>query len=131
MNEAELKAGLAQTPGYRYAKAIGEQLHVAGQVPQNAHGVIVGAGEPKVQAAQCLSNLKRLLSCHGFGEVDIQRLTIYVVGPQESLGAAWTAVRDHFSGQVPPSTLLGVALLGYPEQLVEIDAIVIKTSGSV
>lgn len=130
MNEAELKAGLAQTPGYRYAKVIGQQLHVAGQVPQNADGVIVGAGEPKVQAARCLSNLMCILSCHGFEEQDIQRLTIYVVGPQENLVAAWTAVRDHFLDQVPPSTLLGVAVLGYREQLVEIDATVIKTKES-
>jgi hypothetical protein len=39
------------------------------------------------------------------------------------LVAAWEVVRAAFGDHDAPSTLLGVALLGYPEQLVEVEAI--------
>ena len=57
---------------------------------------------------------------------DIRRLVVYVVGEQADLSTAWSAVTEHFGGQVPPATLLGVARLGYPGQVVEIDATVVK-----
>ncbi len=36
--------------------------------------------------------------------------------------AAWTEIRAAF-GEMPPATLLGVTVLGYPDQLVEVDAV--------
>jgi len=126
MNEAERHAGLAATPQYRYADRLGDQLFVAGQVPLDALGHLVGPEDPGAQAMQCLRNLERLLAVHGFQATDIRRLVVYVVGDQASLSAAWSAVAGWFGGQVPPATLLGVAALGYVGQLVEIDATVIK-----
>ena len=125
VNEKEQAAGLPETPGYRYAKKLGDRLFVAGQVPNDASGVIVGLNDPYQQAQQCIDNLLTILNVHQFNRKDIQQLTVYVVGNQENLGAAWQAVRDVFSGDVPPATLLGVARLGYDGQLVEIDATII------
>ena len=127
MNEIEEKAGLPKTPGYRYAKQVGNQLHVSGQVPQNESGVIVAMSNPYKQAQQCLANLELLLNCHHFGKNDIQHITIYVVGNRDNLNEAWKAVQTVFNNIVPPATLLGVALLGHESQLVEIDAKIIKT----
>lgn len=126
MNEKELKAGLAQTPGYRYASASGDELHVAGQVPRDSCGQICDIGDPSGQATRCLRNLELLLGCHGFAMKDIRHLTVYVVGERENLSSAWKAVRTCFSDDVPPATLLGVSLLGYEGQLVEIDAIIVR-----
>lgn len=128
MNELERAAGLAATPGYEYARRIGNQLHVAGQVPHNSAGQLVGAMDALAQAAQCLNNLNTLLSVHGFATGDIQRLIVYVVGEQENLTKAWFGVQQWFSGTVPPATLLGVACLGHPGQLVEVDATVIRSA---
>jgi enamine deaminase RidA (YjgF/YER057c/UK114 family) len=128
MNELENAAGLAATPGYEYARRTENQLHVAGQVPHNATGQLVGGMDPRAQAAQCLTNLNTLLCVHGFSTRDIQRLVVYVVGEQENLTRAWTGVQQWFSGRVPPATLLGVACLGHPDQLVEVDATIIKSS---
>jgi enamine deaminase RidA (YjgF/YER057c/UK114 family) len=122
VNEDERNAGLAPTPGYRYADVVGEELFLAGQVPNDADGTIVGLGDPDAQADRCLDNLFRIIELHGFGRAEIRRLVIYVVG--DDLSAAWNAVRTRFDGDVPPATLLGVARLGYPGQLVEIDATV-------
>ena len=126
MNEAELSAGLSATPQYRYADRLGDRLFVAGQVPLDSHGQLVGPEDPSTQALQCLRNLERLLAVHAFHVTDIRQLVVYVVGDQASLAAAWSAVAGWFGGQVPPATLLGVAGLGYVGQLVEIDTTVIK-----
>ncbi|MDO9358450.1 MAG: RidA family protein [Polaromonas sp.] len=126
MNEAELNAGLSTTRQYRYADRLGDRLFVAGQVPLDAHGQLVGYEDPSTQALQCLRNLEQLLAVHAFQARDIRQLVVYVVGDQTSLAAAWSAVADWFGGQVPPATLLGVAGLGYVGQLVEIDFTIIK-----
>lgn len=39
------------------------------------------------------------------------------------LVTAWEVVRDAFGTHDVPSTLLGVTVLGYPDQLVEIEAV--------
>lgn len=126
MNDEEVQAGLAATPSYRYAEVEGDQLFVAGQVPQDSTGGLVGIGDPKAQAAACLDNLRTLLSVHDFALADIRQLVIYVVGEHQNLLDAWEAVTDWFQADVPPATLLGVNLLGYSDQLVEVDATIVK-----
>lgn len=126
MNEGEIRAGLATTPGYRYAEVVGSRLFVAGQVPLDADGTLVGVAAPAVQATRCLDNLRIVLEVHGFEVTDIRQLVIYVVGAHQNLLEAWTAVTTWFGNDVPPATLLGVNLLGYVDQLVEIDATVVR-----
>lgn len=122
MNEDELAAGLAPTAQYRYADVVGDRLFLAGQVPHDAAGALVGAGDVRAQARQCLENLARVVAVQGFELTDVHHLTVYVVGPQDHLSAAWEEVAAWFGGEVPPATLLGVHLLGYRDQVVEIDA---------
>ena len=86
MNEAERDAGLAPTPGYRYADVVGDELFIAGQVPHGVHGALVGPGV-EAQADRCLTNLFRLIDVHGFEREHIRRLVVYVVG--DDLAAAW------------------------------------------
>jgi enamine deaminase RidA (YjgF/YER057c/UK114 family) len=128
MNERELAAGLSPTPGYRYADRVGERLFVAGQVPLDAQGNLVGHLDPHRQALQCLGNLHTVMATHGFDRDDIRYLRIYVVGSAPDLSTAWDAVATWFDHDVPPATLLGVARLGYADQLVEIDATVVRAS---
>ena len=122
VNDSEIAAGLSPTPCYRYADRSGSQLSVAGQVPLDSDGVLVGPGSPAEQAVQCLDNLRILVEVHGFTIGDVRQLKIYVVGPRQHLLEAWGAVAGWFAGMVPPATLVGVNLLGYTDQLVEIDA---------
>ena len=128
MNELERKAGLPATPGYAYARKVGSQLHVAGQVPCDSAGNIVGKDDAYEQVRQCLANLALVLGCHGFKLEDVQHLTVYVVGGREAHSDAWRSVREQFADDVPPASLIGVTMLGYDEQVVEIDATVIKQS---
>jgi enamine deaminase RidA (YjgF/YER057c/UK114 family) len=122
MNETELAAGLAPTSNYRYADLVGNRLYIAGQVPVDADGKLVGADDVSAQTGQCLANLFTLVNLHGFTTDDIHQLTVYVVGPHDSLIEAWKRVTAEFDSNVAPATLLGVTVLGHPGQLVEIDA---------
>ena len=55
---------------------------------------------------------------------DVVKATVYVAtGRQEDLLAAWNVVHRHFGDHEVPSTLLGVGVLGYRAQLVEVDAV--------
>jgi enamine deaminase RidA (YjgF/YER057c/UK114 family) len=125
VNEREYEAGLAPTPGYRYAERVGSQLFVAGQVPVDGTGALVGRNDARRQAEQCLANLATLVDCHGFELRHIRRLQISVAGDGPALRQAWSAIRTWFGDDVPPATLVGVHALGHDGQLVEIDATVV------
>lgn len=126
MNEDERAAGMAATPGYRYAEVEGDQLFVAGQVPLDASGTLVGADDPAAQATACLDNLRTLLGLYDFKVADVRHMVIYVVGEHQDLADAWAAVTGWFPDEVPPATLLGVNLLGHANQLVEVDATIVR-----
>jgi enamine deaminase RidA (YjgF/YER057c/UK114 family) len=72
-----------------------------------------------------IDNLLSALSVAGARPEQIVKTTVYVVGDSPApLGAAWEVVRaSPLAGA--PSTLLGVAALGYSGQLVEIEAIAV------
>ena len=91
-------------------------------MPLLADGKLVGPQDVTAQTEQCLANLFTLVTANGFDREDIHQLTIYVVGRHQNLIDAWHVVTKGFDNNVPPATLLGVTVLGYPEQLVEIDA---------
>ena len=46
-----------------------------------------------------------------------------VVGDRDDLVHAWDVIARGLAPFRPPSTLVGVTVLGYPDQLVEIDGI--------
>ena len=118
--------GLSGAAEYAYAAVVagGSQLvFTAGACPLDAEGA-VGAGDVRAQAAQVMVNLEQALADAGAGLDDVVRTTIYVASSaRRDLVAAWEVVRDALTPHDPPSTLLGVAVLGYADQLVEVDAV--------
>jgi enamine deaminase RidA (YjgF/YER057c/UK114 family) len=114
--------GLASAPGYAHVAVAGRLVVTAGAVPLDADGTLVGPGDHAAQARQVLENLEAQLAAAGAVPADVLKTTVYVVGPREALTAVWEVVQD--SPFAPAaSTLLGVAGLGYEDQLVEIEAI--------
>jgi enamine deaminase RidA (YjgF/YER057c/UK114 family) len=99
-------------------------IFTAGACPLDGRGVIVAVGDITRQAEQVMANLASALEAAGAGIADVVKTTIYVASDQrEDLVAAWTVIRAAFGDHDVPSTLLGVAVLGYPDQLVEVEAI--------
>ncbi|GAA4264841.1 hypothetical protein GCM10022256_04530 [Frondihabitans peucedani] len=73
---------------------------------------------------QCLENLRSVLQDAGAGLADIVSTRILVASSDRAdLGAVWSVVREAFGDHDVPSTLLGVTVLGYEDQLVEIEAV--------
>ena len=120
--------GLARPPGYSHAAASsGDRLVLtAGAVPLDAGGDLVGPGDPVAQARQALRNLGLALEVAGTGWEDVLKTTVYVVSEdRKGLTDVWGVVQES-SVAAAASTLLGVSLLGYEGQLVEIEAIAVS-----
>lgn len=85
---------------------------------------MVGEGDVALQAARVMGNLTEALAAAGAKLTDVLKTTVYVASSDRSdLVAAWEVVRAAFGEHDAPSTLLGVTTLGYPGQLVEVEAV--------
>jgi enamine deaminase RidA (YjgF/YER057c/UK114 family) len=106
-------------------------IFTAGACPLGEDGVVTAPGDIPAQARQVLANLRTALEEAGAGFHDVVKTTVYVASSDRSdLVAAWNEVSASFGDHDAPSTLLGVAVLGYPDQLVEIEAVAVAPSGS-
>jgi enamine deaminase RidA (YjgF/YER057c/UK114 family) len=119
--------GLAEPPGYAHvAIATGSTLvFTAGAVPLDEHGDLVGPGDVEVQTEQVLANLMRQLEAGGASAGDVVKTTVFVVGGSHEVQARVWRVVQRSPLAAAPSTLVGVALLGYRGQLVEIEAVAV------
>lgn len=126
--------GLFPPPGYSHTAVVeaGERLvFTAGAVPLDAEGNLVGPGDIAAQTRQVLANLTAQLTAASSSLDDVIASTVYVVADHsDALTAAWTEVRASPLSTGPhTSTLLGVTVLGYPGQLVEITATAVVRGG--
>ncbi|MGW7526411.1 RidA family protein [Streptomyces sp. NPDC054783] len=114
-------------PAYSHVSVVeaGTKLaFLAGAVPLDAEGEIVGPGDPVQQAQQVIANLREQLAAVGSDLAHVVATDVYVVSSEPSvLSAVWEVVEASGLSTGPhSSTLLGVACLGYTGQLVEITA---------
>jgi enamine deaminase RidA (YjgF/YER057c/UK114 family) len=113
---------------YAYAAVAGRAglVFTAGACPLDDHGQVTAPGDIPAQARQALSNLRAALEDSGATVRDVVKTTVFVAsGERSDLVAAWNEVAAEFGDHDVPSTLLGVSVLGYPGQLVEIEAIAV------
>lgn len=110
---------------YHYAAAAaGASIFTAGACPLDKDGRVVAEGDIAAQTGQALTNLRSALGAAGCGVDDVVKTTVLVASSsRDDLLTAWREVEAVFGQKGPPSTLVGVATLGWPGQLVEIEAI--------
>ena len=72
-----------------------------------------------------IANLLEQLETGGAAAADVVKTTVYVAGVDEVMNTVWDVIQASPIASAP-STLLGVALLGYPGQLVEIEAVAVR-----
>ncbi|MEU4834329.1 RidA family protein [Streptosporangium sp. NPDC023615] len=121
--------GLPKPEVYRQMSvATGSRLvFLAGQVARDADGNRVGEGDLAAQVEQAYLNIGTALAAIGASFDDVAKLTVYVVDwspdklPLLGEGVARAAARLGVD-PVKPITLLGVAALGEPDLLVEVEA---------
>ena len=112
---------------YEYSRIAHGLVFAAGACPLDEAGNVVAPGDREAQAARTVDNLLAALAEAGSSADALLRTTVYVVADERAdLVRVWNAVSERLGRA--PSTLLGVSFLGYPEQLVEIEAIAVVES---
>lgn len=116
-------------PGAPYAYAavahgVSRLVFTAGACPLDGDGATVAVGDVTGQSEQVMANLRAASQAAGADLSDVVKITAYVAAQhQRGPPGAWEVVSRHFGDHDAPSTLLGVVVLGYPDQLVEVEAI--------
>jgi len=116
--------GLPPVNGYSHAVAFtGRMVVVSGQVPLDAHGQLVGRGDPAAQVRQVFQNLAGALAAAGARIDQVVKLTVYLTDLADL--DAFRQVRDEYIvlERPPASSLVQVSGLVNPEFRVEIEAL--------
>ena len=109
---------------YEYSATAHGFVFTAGACPLDVNGEVVAPGDVEAQAERAVDNLLAALDEAGTTQQSLVKTTVYVASDDRAdLVRAWNVVSARL-GPVP-STLLGVSALGWPNQLVEIEAIAI------
>jgi len=123
-------ADLAAAP-YAYAATApaGSRLvFLAGACPLEDDGSTTAPGDYAAQAARCVETLETALHASGAALTDVISTRVLVASTRQAdLVTAWDVIHTAFGEHDVPSTLLGVTVLGYDDQLVEIEAIAAVT----
>ncbi|MER0479726.1 Rid family hydrolase [Streptomyces sp. Edi2] len=118
---------LSDVAEYAYAAtapAESRLIFLAGACPLNDDGSTAAIGDYAGQAARAIENMQAALTASGASLHDVVSTRVLVASARrEDLVAAWQVVRDSFADHDVPSTLMGVTVLGYKDQLVEIEAV--------
>jgi enamine deaminase RidA (YjgF/YER057c/UK114 family) len=122
-------AGLAKPPAtYSHiAQAKTQQVvFIAGQVPSDAAGNVVGKGNIEAQSAQVYANIHTALRAVGADWTNVVQFTSFLTRAEDS--AAFRAWRNRefpkmFPGGSPPNTLLIISRLADPDYLLEVQTI--------
>jgi enamine deaminase RidA (YjgF/YER057c/UK114 family) len=120
-------ASLSDVAEYAYAAtapAGSRLIFLAGACPLNEDGSTAAIGDYAGQAAKAVENMRIALAESGASLQDVISTRVLVASArQQDLVAAWEVVRNCFGDHDVPSTLMGVTVLGYDGQLVEVEAV--------
>jgi enamine deaminase RidA (YjgF/YER057c/UK114 family) len=129
MEPIELVRSRSLYPGAPYAYAAiapeGARLvFLAGACPIDADGTTEAAGSYAGQVRAAFRNMVTALGDSGCSVTDVLSTRLLVAtADRQDLDDAWDAFRELMGAHDAPSTLMGVTVLGYPGQLVEIEAV--------
>ena len=125
--------GLYTGAPYAYAAIAGpgRLVFTAGACPIDGNGEVLGDGDYQQQARHAMANLVTALAAGGATLTDVVKTTIYVASADRGdLYDVWQVVRAAFGEHDAPGTLLGVTVLGWEGQLVEIEAVAVTPRAS-
>lgn len=112
---------------YAYASKVPEGmelLFLAGSCPINKDRKVTLINDYAGQAKLCIDNLKEALNECGATIENVVYTRVLVASQNRAdLVNVWGVVSDEFGEHDVPSTLSGVTVLGYENQLVEIEAV--------
>lgn len=111
---------LAETP-YNHVIVDGGNLYMAGQVPRDSDGNVVGE-DLEAQTRKTFENIETLLDEADRELDDVAKVTVYIMGEQESLDGYKRVYEEVFSEPYPCQTVIGTRPLGDSPVMIEIEA---------
>lgn len=119
---ASLPAAVADANTYSYGVRAGDTLHISGMVSLTADGSVVGEGDIESQVEKALADLRDVVEAAGGTMADVVRTTTYLVRTTDAPVISAARARWFSQPVKPTHTVVGVAALGRPAFLVEIEA---------
>ncbi len=110
--------------GFSPAARVGNTVFSAGQVSVDAEGNLVGEGDARAQAEQCLKNVEAAISAAGASMEDVVKITTFLVNFEDYSDYA-AARLQLFPENGPASSTVIIKALVRPEFLIEIEAIAV------
>lgn len=110
---------LAETP-YNHVIVDGGNFYMAGQVPRDSDGTVVG-DDLESQTRKTFENVGVLLEEVDKDFDDVAKVTVYIMGEQDSLDGYKTVYDEVFSEPYPCQTVIGTRPLGDSPVMIEIE----------
>lgn len=107
----------------------GRTVYIAGQVPLDAHGQLVGAGDFAAQARQTFENLKAALAAGGANLSDVVQMTTYVTDMAQ-VGTYRKVRNQYMHDPMPTASLVEVKGLFRQDVMLEISAVAVVPAAS-
>ncbi len=109
--------------GISQGYSINGTIYVSGQFSHDMQSAFVGAGDIEAQTRQTLENLDRVLAGFGVTKADLAYVEIYLTDVKGDFEPCIRLFNEYMGQHRPAGSLIGVAELAFPEQLIEISAI--------
>ena len=127
MNKKAITADGVSQPSGPYSQAVVSEsrrtLHIAGQVPVDGTGTLIGKGDIEAQTRKVFSNIQALCEAAGGSLDNVVFLNIYLTDMR--FGPVVTDVRNELlRAPYPAATMVQIGALADENWLIEIDAVV-------
>jgi enamine deaminase RidA (YjgF/YER057c/UK114 family) len=119
-------SALSTPHGYTHVVTVdgGRTVYIAGQVPLDQRGQLVGAGDFAAQVRQTFENLKTALAAGGASFSDVVQMTTYVTDMSQI--DTYRKIRDQYmSGPMPTAALVEVKGLFRKDVMLEVSAVAV------
>jgi|GEM_PF-506215 len=128
MPGAERIVKLATDPdpyeGYKLSQGlrVGEMVYVSGTVSISRRGEVLHPGDFEAQTHQVFRNIGDVLELGGATYAGLVRLTVYLTDIASQFETFIAVKSEYLRPPYPVDAVVGVAALGRPEILIEVDA---------
>ncbi|MFH0813177.1 MAG: RidA family protein [Pseudomonadota bacterium] len=112
---------------FSQAIQVGNTIYLSGQVAFDPDGNVVGKGDMKAQTRQAWENIKAVLEAAGASLNDVVKITQFITDMSRFMETQEVR-KEYFTDPAPASTTVEVKSLAFPDLLIEIEVVAVKSS---
>jgi enamine deaminase RidA (YjgF/YER057c/UK114 family) len=127
--KGQYKSGRAYSPAVKVSVSDAQIIFIAGQIPKDESGNIVGLGDIEVQTECVFDKMIEILEESGATVDDLVKVNIYLVDIKNDFEKV-SAIRNRYlNGTKPAATTIGITATVCEGCNIEVDAIAVKSFG--